>query len=110
MKGFPKFVNTMQDLHHLASDFPAETKAYLEDILTTKDHWFTVKELGPNDVEVEDSTHRVLKQETNTPVEGAAPEVHYYYQELREDPNGALYRLGFDNSQAVLDYIDRIQG
>jgi hypothetical protein len=39
MKGFPKTVNTKQDILNLLPDFPAETTEYLRKLLNERKHW-----------------------------------------------------------------------
>ena len=39
MKGFPKTINTKQDVLNLLPDFPAETTEYLRKLLNERKHW-----------------------------------------------------------------------
>lgn len=101
MIGFPKFVNTMQDLVHLKEDFPKQTKAYLQDILDHKDQWLVVGELKAGEVGITDATHKVVENK-----DSETGEVTSRYQfEFKEDPNGALFRLGFASSQEAKSFI-----
>lgn len=105
MIGFPNFVNTMQDLIHLKGEFPDETKAYLRDILDHKDQWILVGELKEGEEGVTDATHKV--EETRNLETGDT--VSRYQFEFKEDPNGALYRLGFAGSFQVHQFIAGIK-
>jgi hypothetical protein len=104
MMGFPKFVNTMQDLIHLKEEFPRETKAYLQDVLDYKDQWLVVGELKEGEAGLVDETHKV--EESKNQETGEV--ISRYQFEFKEDPNGALYRLGFNSSAELVAFIEEI--
>ena len=91
MKGFPKYINSKQDVLNLLVEYPSETKQYLQELLDTKDAWLMAGKLETGEAGITDKTHKVVEtkdQETD--------EVKERYQyEFKEDPNGTIYRLGF---------------
>lgn len=91
MKGFPKYINSKQDVLNLLVEYPSETKQYLQELLDTKDAWLMAGKLVTGETGITDKTHKVVEtkdQETD--------EVKERYQyEFKEDPNGTIYRLGF---------------
>lgn len=93
MKGFPKYNNTKTDLDNLINLYPQETKQYVQTLIDTKDNWFPVDIIGDGLV---DDTHKVYED----------PETKEKTQyELREDPNGPLFRLGFTSVADAIDFI-----
>lgn len=103
MMGFPNFVNTMQDLVHLKEEFPKETKAYLQDLLDYKDQWLIVGPLAEGEPGITDATHKVVE---NKGLDDVVTSRFQY--EFKEDPNGAIFRLGFESSAAVVAFIEEI--
>jgi hypothetical protein len=81
--------------------FETETKAYLQNILDNKDQWLMTSKLADGDVGITDNTHKV--EEVKDMFEDVVTERYQY--ELREDPNGELYRLGYANSAEVESII-----
>lgn len=93
MKGFPKYINTKFDLEHLIEDYPQETKQYIQKLIDTKDNWFPIELIGDG---LSDDTHKVYEDlETQEKTQ----------YELREDPNGPLFRLGFVSIDEAKDFI-----
>lgn len=96
MKGFPKTINNKNDVSYLMSEFPVETKAYLQTILDNKDQWLMTSKLEADDAGTNDDTHKV---EEVTDQDDVVTERYQY--ELMEDTNGELYRLGYANAGEV---------
>lgn len=93
MKGFPKYINTKADLDNLINLYPQETKQYVQTLINTKDNWFPIELIGDG---LTDDTHKVY-------VDPETQEKTQY--ELREDPNGPLFRLGFGSIKEAKDFI-----
>ena len=93
MRGFPKYINTKADLENLIGLYPQETKQYIQTLIDTKDNWFPTELI---DEGLEDETHKIY-------VDPETKEKTQY--ELREDPNGPLFRLGFKSVQEAKDFI-----
>jgi len=96
MNGFPKTINTKQDITNLMADYPEQTKAYLQNILDNKDQWLMTSKLEDGDAGITDATHKV---EEVTDQDDVVTESYQY--ELMEDTNGELYRLGYANAGEV---------
>lgn len=97
MRGFPKYINDKQDVLNLLPMFPEQTKTYLQSLVDTKDSWFNTGSIPLADKGITDATHKVVEnteQETGTVTDK-------YQFELMEDPNGTIFRLGFDSVQEV---------
>ena len=93
MKGFPKYINTKSDLEHLVKDFPEQTKQYIQKLIDTKDNWYPIELISDG---LEDDTHKVYEDlETKEKTQ---------YQ-LKEDPNGPLFRLGFASIDEAESFI-----
>lgn len=93
MKGFPKYINTKADLENLIEDYPQETKDYVQSLIDTKDNWFPTELIRDG---LEDDTHKIY-------IDPETQEKTQY--ELREDPNGPLFRLGFMSVAEAIDFI-----
>lgn len=105
MKNFPKHINTRADLDNCAEYYPAETKAFLADILTFKDVWISVTKLADGEAGVTDDTHKVVEdKDMNGVVAGR------YQYELMEDPsaNSPIKRFGFSNGAELQAYMDAV--
>ena len=96
MKGFPKTVNNKYDIENLLLGYPVETKAYLQRILDNKDQWLMVSKLEDTDAGITDATHKIeeLTDEADVVTER-------YQYELKEDPDGELYRMGYSGAGEV---------
>lgn len=82
MRGFPKYLNTKQDYLNCMTDYPAETKAALQELLNNRFIWQTTAII--EDEGLTDDTHRVVDY-------GDEKE----QQELIEDDTATIFRLGF---------------
>lgn len=96
MKNFPRSINNKQDITNLLSEYTVETKAYLQNILDTKDQWLMTSKLAAGDVGTTDATHKVEELTDDSDVV-----TERYQYEYMEDPNGELYRLGYANAAEV---------
>jgi hypothetical protein len=110
MKGFPEYFNIKQDVFNTLTEYPIETKAYLQKLLDERFNWlptktqkqeFTIsgkalsfnsaKKLDKGEIAVIDETHREVKIEDDRTKEV----IERYQEEYKEDPNCKLFRLGF---------------
>lgn len=82
MRGFPKFLNTKQDYLNCMTEFPQETKKSLQTLLDGCFSWFDTAVIETDGVT--DDTHRVVNTDDEK-----------IQQELREDPNARIFKLGF---------------
>lgn len=89
MKGFPKFINSKQDVLNLLPDYPAETKSFLQGLLDSKDNWFYVADVAENEG-INNDTHKVVENKSTN-----SEEVTYAQYELKEDENAYIFKLGF---------------
>jgi len=96
MKGFPKFFNTKQDVLNVITEYPAETKVFLQKCIDERFDWITIKKLETGESGVTDSTHRIqeLKDDRTQEI------TERYQEEYKEDPNCKLFRLGFTVEEA----------
>ncbi len=82
MRGFPKHLNSKQDYLNCLSDYPAETKAELQRLLDSRFVWQDTAIIENEGIT--DDTHRVIETEDGK-----------IQQELVEDTNAEIFRLGF---------------
>jgi len=96
MKGYPKRFNTKQDVDVAIRVDAEKTKGKLQKMLDERWQWMIIGQLAEADVGVEDSTHKVvtLYDDDGTTFK----EKHQY--ELQEDPECALFRLGYTVAEA----------
>ncbi len=87
MRGFPKHFNSKQDFMNCLELFPEETKAELQRLLDDRFVWVDTAILNGT-AGVVDSTHRVIESDDGL-----------IQQELKEDTNAKLFRLGFTVSE-----------
>lgn len=80
MKGIPKFFNTKQDYLNCLTDYESETKENLKKLLDSRFSWFDTSVLSDSTKGLNDDTHRVVGD---------------MQQELKEDPNARIFKLGF---------------
>ena len=90
MKGFPRTINTKQDVLNLIEDYPEQTKSFLQSLVDTKMAWHPTGKLADGDAGTTDSTHKVDEVTDENDVVTSRTQC-----ELVEDTNGPLFRLGF---------------
>ena len=90
MKGFPRTINTKQDVLNLIEEYPVQTKSFLQSLVDTKMAWVPTGKLADGDAGTTDSTHIVneLTDENDVVIERTQCE-------LVEDTNGPIFRMGF---------------
>lgn len=101
MKGYPKHINSKQDVINLLVDYPSETKVFLQGLLDSKENWFFVSDLE-NDNGINDDMHKVVENKKDDVIT-------YAQYELREDINAYLFKLGFTVDE-VRELIKANQG
>lgn len=94
MVGFSKNVATKADLYNLLGLYPEQTKSWLQDQLTAKERWITIRQLEPEEEYTEDDTHRIASIENE---EGVV--IQRYAEEYMVDPNWYCYRIGLTDGE-----------
>lgn len=105
MKGFPKYINTRADLENLKGDFPDETRAFMQDIYDYRMQWISTGKLEADEPGVNIDNEFKVVENDNTEHGGT---VERYQYEFMEDPNGTIFRLGFESSAEFLAFIESI--
>ncbi len=103
MNGYPKHINSKEDIMNIITDYPIETKKFLEGLVESSSDWLVQSELKDNEAGIEDSTHKVVENKTDDVVTSR------YQFEYKEDSNAYLYKLGFTSLQEVKDMIRTIK-
>ena len=103
MNGYPKHINSKEDIMNIITDYPIETKKFLEGLVESSSDWLVQSELKDNEVGIEDSTHKVVENKTDDIVTSR------YQFEYKEDSNAYLFKLGFTSLQEVKDMIKAIK-
>ena len=91
MKGFPRTINTKQDVLNLIGTYPEQIKLFLQGLIDSKMIW-NKSELEDGDDGITDSTHKVseVTDENNVVTDRLQ-------HELIEDPTGPIFRMGFES-------------
>ena len=95
MRGFPKWFNVKQDVLNCLEEFPTQMKAKLQDWLDNRFVWQTSGEILEGEEGVTDATHRVVEE-----LDMETWAVKRLQQELVEDKNSHLFRIGFTVEEA----------
>lgn len=90
MRGFPKNINTRQDVENLLSTHPGEVRAFLRRCVAEAENWIHPILLGDGDEGVEDATHAMRIDE-----DGARYQMTWGF-----DPGCKLARLGYTIEEA----------
>jgi len=90
MKGFPRTINTKQDVLNLIDDYPEQTKSFLQKLVDSKMAWVPTSKLADGDAGTTDSTHKVDELTNENDVVTSRTQC-----ELVEDTNGPIFRMGF---------------
>lgn len=104
MKGFPRVLNSYDDVINLKESHPAELRAYLQDILDYKDQWLVVGKLEEGDAGITDDTHKVVENKDS--ISGEVTERYQY--EFKEDPNCYIFKLGFQTAVEAQQFVDTL--
>ena len=90
MKGFPRTINTKQDVLNLIEEYPEQTKSFLQSLVDSKMAWHPTGTLADGDAGTTDSTHKVdeIIDENDVVTERNQCE-------LVEDTGGPIFRMGF---------------
>jgi hypothetical protein len=103
MRGFPKFINSRQDLENVKVEFPQETKAFVQDVLVHKDVWVMTSKLADGEAGLTDDTHKIVENRDQI-----TDEVTERYQyEFMEDPsiNSPIKRFKFNSGAEMSDFV-----
>ena len=81
MIGYPKWINTKQDLLNVLADFPNDPRniSFLQSLLDERFAWF------PCDECIADDTHKVVEATEMMPAS---------YYEWRDNPTARIYQMG----------------
>jgi hypothetical protein len=90
LRGFPKHINTKQDVEVLLNMYPEETKAFLQKCIEESENWINPVKLSESESGIEDATHAVRIDENGD----------RYQLEWGFDPGCNLARLGISVAEA----------
>lgn len=90
MRGFPKCINSREDVTNLLATFPEKTKAFLQEGVDQAESWLYPTKLAPEQSGIEDATHCVRFDENG----------ERYQMTWGFDPGGSLGRLGMTIAEA----------
>lgn len=90
MQGFPKMINSRQDVINLLGrpEHAGQLRAKLQELIDSRFAWVVVGELQEGEAGLEDSNHRIQAEEK----EGQTTRIQ---MELVEDPVAHIFRMGF---------------
>lgn len=94
MKGYPKHINTKQDVYTALEIEPGRTKALLQSAIDGREGWYVTASLESESDGTTDSTHRVVDKSDN---ENTA---EWYQEEWGPLPGNLLDRVGMSVSEA----------
>lgn len=95
MKGFPKHINTKQDVLNLLSmsEYAAQAKINLKQLVDNRFAWFVGKTLATGEIGKEDATNKIIIEEQD------GKQVRKQ-MELKEDPVAQLFQIGLSVAEA----------
>lgn len=95
MRGFPKFLNSREDVTNSLALYPMETKSFLQECVDQAENWINPVKLTLEQPGVEDATHCVRVDENG----------ERYQMSWGFDPGGTLGRLGMTiaEAEAIID-------
>lgn len=89
MRGFPKWLNTRQDLINCLELYPERADEAARNLLAGRFVWVATGAVPDGEAGIEDAMHRVVES-----VDDSGQTIHTQL-ELQDDPQARLYRLGF---------------
>ncbi len=93
MKGFPKHINTKDDLYILKTDFPNEVKTFVTNLIESSNEWLMTSILVDTDPGITDATHKIV-------IDTFEGKTTRYQYEYKLDPNAYIFRLGLTLDEA----------
>lgn len=94
MRGFPKHINTKQDIENLLRDYPEKTKQWLKKAAKDYEGWVTEKKLE----KIEDAkTDKSTRVKTITTEDGKE---ELYQEKWTVQPGNKLMRIGMTKEEA----------
>jgi len=102
MKGFPRIINSKQDVLYLKDEYPQRIKEYLQILVDTNMEWLKTGILEDGDAGITDSTHKVVEVHDEDDKDKVR---HRRQYEFAENPKGPIFRMGFDSVKEVEDII-----
>lgn len=95
MYGFPKWLNTKQDVHHMMNISPQETKQVLQHLLDTRFIMTPLRKAQENEIPAPDQEVKIMSVgDMENPKQEA-----WVFGPV-EDPHAHLFRLGFTVEEA----------
>lgn len=94
MKGYPKHINTKEDVLNVKEIEPARTKIFLQSAIDGREGWYVTAHLSSEEDGLIDDTHRVVDKSDE---EGAAD---WYQEEWGPLPGNLLDRIGLSVAEA----------
>lgn len=94
MRGYPKHINTRQDVENAMAIDPDRTKDYLQRAIDSREGWAITAQLESETDGVTDETHRVVDKGDE---ENGAD---WYQEEWKPLPGNTLDRLGITVAEA----------
>ena len=95
MRGYPKHMNTRQDVENAMQIDGEKTRAYLQRAIDGREGWVVTEPIDDKAAGVVDDTHQVIDQGNEE--RGA----DWYQQEWMPLPGNALDRLGISVAEAA---------
>lgn len=97
MRGFPKHINTTQDLDNLLAtpEFADQAKAKLQEFVDQRKSWLPIKDVTAKEALSVPKGSRIVEQLDD---KGAVSK--YILEEYKDDPNSKLVALGISVSSA----------
>jgi len=96
MRGFPKHINTKEDVEFLLDKYPKKTKTFLKWKLAEVKQWLVVEKLKDDDNGKTDEQHKIV--EVKDEKSGEVTERYQY--KYKDDPNCQLFKLDLTVDEA----------
>ena len=88
MRGFPKHLNTKEDIENVAALYPQESAAYQTKLMDNRFIWQDAGLVGSKEVVTETASLKVAETKTETGI------IERRKLTLVEDPGAQFYKLG----------------
>lgn len=95
MRGFPKKINTKQDVYNLKDQYPDDVREYLQVALDHREGFVVTSKLDSRADGIEDDTHRI-----RTETDESGTENEWYQETWGILPGNTLDRIGMTVEEA----------
>lgn len=95
MKGFPKNINSKQDVYNVKDQYPEETKAFLQTAIESREGWVQSGKLRSRSDGVENETERIVAVTDEN-----GDDVEWYQETWGVLPGNILDRIGLTVEEA----------